>query len=208
MGILLIVFSIYPTFVDVLRELTKSELTGLSSIGMYGSQYGYSAVNFILCYCTGAFIKQNEDQLYTIKTRTILWVIIVTVAVLTAWAVINDRIGFFTEKSAWEYCNPFVILSAFCFFLLFKKIKMNCIGAINSLAKETFTVYLLHNNFVTHIGIERIVNSNFVLMLIHMICSSILIYMICWIVYVIYSKLEKYMFLKLKKAIDLSVLDV
>jgi hypothetical protein len=202
-GLLFIVFSIYPTFVDVLREITKNELNGLSSVSAYGSQYGYSAVNFILCYCVGVFIKKNEDQLNAIKTRTLMLISGGTVLTLTVWAVINDKIGFSTEKSAWEYCNPLVIISAFCFFLLFKRIKMNPSGVINSLAKGAFTVYLLHINFVTHIGIDRYASGNFILMLIHMICSSVLIYIICWCIYVVYSMFEKFIFSKLKKVVML-----
>ena len=52
-----LLFSVYPTLVDIFRELTGKEWNGLSSIGMYGSQWGYSVVNFLLMYILGAYIK-------------------------------------------------------------------------------------------------------------------------------------------------------
>ena len=54
MVILIFLFSIYPTCVDVLGEITRKEYVGLSSIGMYGSQWGYSIINFSLMYIIGA----------------------------------------------------------------------------------------------------------------------------------------------------------
>ena len=55
MVILIFLFSIYPTCVDVLGEITRKEYVGLSSIGMYGSQWGYSIINFSLMYIIGAY---------------------------------------------------------------------------------------------------------------------------------------------------------
>lgn len=45
--IILSVFSIYPTLVDILTELTGSNLCGLSSISWIGSINGYTIINFI-----------------------------------------------------------------------------------------------------------------------------------------------------------------
>lgn len=51
--IIFIVFSIYPTAIDLLEEIFNKELVGMSTIGIYGSQYGYTIVNFILMYLIG-----------------------------------------------------------------------------------------------------------------------------------------------------------
>ena len=46
--ILIVTFSIYPTLVDLLEEILQRNFYGLSTVGMYGSQYGYTIINFIM----------------------------------------------------------------------------------------------------------------------------------------------------------------
>ena len=206
--ILILLFSVYPTMVDVLIEVTKHSFKGLSSIGMYGSQYGYSIVNFTLCYCVGAYIRSESEHIAKVNTSKLVVGLLVCVAAMTIWSVINDSIGYFTEKTAWEYCNPLVIMSAVCAFLLFKRIKIKNSKFINSLAKGSFTVYLIHINLVTHVGVKFFVNKNILYLLLHMVLSSALIYFVCWIVYLIYSKLEKVVFGFIKKKYKLSVIEI
>lgn len=128
-------FSVYPTIVDVLIEVTKHNFNGLSSIGMYGSQYGYSIVNFIMCYCIGAYIRFESERISKVSNGILVGGLLSCVAIMTLWSAINDKIGYFTEKTAWEYCNPLVIVVAICAFLLFKRINIKNRRFINSLAK-------------------------------------------------------------------------
>ena len=39
--IFFMLFSIYPTGVDLLQEILGRDIVGISSVGMYGSQWGY-----------------------------------------------------------------------------------------------------------------------------------------------------------------------
>ena len=209
MILLFAMFSIYPTIVDVLTELTKHEFAGLSSIGAYGSQYGYTVVNFALCYCVGVYIKKNEEQIYGIRTNMLLLMLICSILILTVWSIINDLVGCaYSEKSAWEYCNPIVILSGVLFFLLFKKMNIGRNKVINLLAQGSFTVYLLHSNLISHIGIEDFVNKNIVFLALHMFFAAIVIYILCWCVYFVYSKIEQFVFANIKKLIHLPVFDI
>lgn len=205
---LILLFSVYPTIVDVLIEVTKHSFNGLSSIGMYGSQYGYSIVNFALCYCVGAYIRFESEHISKFNTSKLVVGLLACVTAMTIWSVINDSIGYFTEKTAWEYCNPLVIMSAVCAFLLFKRINIKNSKLINSLAKGSFTVFLLHGIFITHIGVENFVNKNILYLLLHMALTSALIYFVCWIVYLIYSKFEKVVFGFIKKKFKLSVIEI
>lgn len=59
--ILISAFSIYPTLVDLLFEIIGREIMGLSTIGAWGSQYGYTIVNFSLMYVIGAIIRKYDD---------------------------------------------------------------------------------------------------------------------------------------------------
>lgn len=81
---------------------------------MYGSQYGYSIVNFTLCYCIGAYIRFESEHLLKVRTKQLVTGLFSCVIIMTVWSAINDRIGFFTEKTTWEYCSPLVIMVAVC----------------------------------------------------------------------------------------------
>ncbi len=45
--LMFVLFSVWPTIVDVICQLTGSELRGLSTLGMYGSERGYTIMQFI-----------------------------------------------------------------------------------------------------------------------------------------------------------------
>ena len=205
---LILLFSVYPTMVDVLIEVTKHSFNDLSSIGMYRSQYGYSIVNFALCYCVGAYIRFESEDISKVNTSKLIGGLLACVIIMTVWSALNDRIGYFTEKTAWEYCNPLVIVSAVCIFLLFKRINIKNSKLINSLAKGSFTVYLIHINLVTHVGVKLFVNKNIFFLLLHMALSSALIYFVCWIIYLVYSKFEKVAFGYIKKKIKLPLIEI
>lgn len=55
LGLTLVLFSVYPTYVDVFSEITGREWNGLSTVGMYGSQWGYSFTNYI------SLVLKTED---------------------------------------------------------------------------------------------------------------------------------------------------
>lgn len=58
--VLLLIFSVYPTIVDIAQEIVGDEYIGLSTIGAYGSQWGYTIVNFTLMYIIGAYIRVQK----------------------------------------------------------------------------------------------------------------------------------------------------
>lgn len=185
---LVLAFSVYPIAVDLLQEIVGREFTGLSSIGMYGSQWGYSIVNFALMYIIGAYLRNSQKEIKV--SSTVVKVLSCTI-VLVIWAYINDLVGFGTERSAWEYCNPVVILLAVELFKLFSAIQIETSKWINEFAKGAFTVYLLHGYFLPYIQIEKFVQSNSVVMLIHVLLSAIIIYGVCFIVYKFYELVRK-----------------
>lgn len=185
MVILILLFSIYPTCVDALGEITRKEYVGLSSIGMYGSQLGYSIINFSLMYIIGAYLRKNPDTDSNIKH---IARILMVAAILTVWAFINDRTGFSTERSAWEYCNPLVIYMAVEIFRLFSNIDIGQKRFINRFAEASFTVYLLHNKFLKFLRIPQFVLKMPIIMLLHILISVLLIYTVCVVIYYAYSK--------------------
>lgn len=59
--VLFAIFSVWPTIVDLSGEILGKEWIGLSSVGMYGSEWGYSIVNFLLVYIIGAYLYHMSD---------------------------------------------------------------------------------------------------------------------------------------------------
>lgn len=185
--VLICLFSIWPTLVDVFSEIAGFQWNGLSSIGLYGSQWGYSIVNFVLLYIIGAYIRYREDDENNPSTTKLVFYIILCTVILTLWSGINDITGFFSEKSAWEYCNPIMILQSILIFQLFKKMNLKYNAIVNRLAKACFTVFLLQNFFLGKVNIQNYVTKHFFIMLIHMIIVVVTIYIICWIIFEIYN---------------------
>ncbi len=202
--ILFLFFSIYPTIVDLISEISKHQFIGLSSIGMYGSQWGYSIINFALCYITGAYLCLYKDLLFKVRKTKLLLCFIINIFIITVWSIINNYIGFYTEKSALEYCNPIIILNAIIIFLLFSKVEFKS-NIINKLSKATFTVFLCHSILIRKNIVEFIVLLNPIIMLLSIFLYAIVIYFIFYIVNVAFLILKKTIFKKLEEKIDLTI---
>lgn len=196
---MMVLFSLYPTIVDVLGEIRGEQFIGLSSVGMYGSQWGYTVVNFLLMYLIGAYINKNEDSISKLNNWKLIGLLFACVAIIAAWARINDYTGYFAERSAWEYCNPLIILVSIIVFILFNKMKIGVIRIINALAEAVFSVYLLHGVFLPHLKIESYVSKSVFLMLIHIIVCLAIIYLICWCINKVYHLVTDPIFSILKK---------
>jgi len=200
LAVLIILFSVWPTVVDILQEITGKEFRGLSTIGAYGSQWGYSIVNFSMMYMIGAWLKyRKDDEKMRVNHAPGIFI---AVCVLTVWACINDIIGYNVERSAWEYCNPVMIFLAVKIFLLFRQIEIRgrrLSKVINRLAQSSFSVYLLHFYLLPYIGIEKFVSSNVWTMVLHIIVSTVVIYLICWCVGEIYGYVSRPIYSVLKR---------
>ena len=102
--------------------------------------------------------------------------------------IMNDYTGFSTERSAWEYCNPLMILQAIYIFKLFKQFNFQS-SIVNELAKAAFTAYLSMNVFIGKLHVEKIVTGNPIVMLIHLFVSAVCLYMVFWVLYKVYDKI-------------------
>lgn len=195
--VFILLFSVWPTAVDVMAELKGEQWIGLSTIGMYGSQWGYTIINFMLMYFIGAFIRLFNVR---IPKRNCLILLSVLTILLVLWAYCNDYIGFFTERSAWEYCNPLVILMAVLWFEIFVQFEIRYNKIINRLAKASFMVFLLHSIFIEQLQIERFSAMALWAVLLHLVLSIVGIYIVCWIAYEIYNHtVQKWLEMMFKK---------
>ena len=199
--LLVILFSVWPTMVDVIQVLAGREFQGLSTIGMYGSQRGYTAVNFLLLYVIGAFIRIEKKYMKKPSLKVITGLLMICIGLLTVWSLYNT-------STAWEYCNPLVILLAILTFLLFVNIDLGANRIINHFAKATFSVFLLHSLFLHHISIQWHVTKSSWVMLLHIAVSAVGIYLVCWVGHCVYSSIVTPVFRKIADRIQLPSLDL
>lgn len=175
-----VIFSVWTIGVDVLEEIIGRELNGLSTIGMYGSQKGYSIINFMLVYLVGAYIGRVKPQF---KCSTLLISLFTVLALNYGWALLE--LNFANGDTAFNYNNPLVIIIAAIILMLF--LKMNFENKIiNELAKGTFTCFLIHNLFFRFAYIEKVIGTNVFFVFLHMIAVGVVFYLISYLVYKIY----------------------
>lgn len=176
----LLVFSFWPSTLDAISTITGMDLNSLSPLGTQGSGNGYTIVNFVLMYFLGAYLKKSVGVRNTISIFISLTVYVLCIVFLMFYS----RISF---SGALAYCNPFVIVQAVALFKVFQTLRIKS-RLINSIAGGSFGVYLLHSYFFQYIQIERFVTRSIFLIPLHVIVSSIMIYIICAVIYWIYSK--------------------
>lgn len=178
LGLVVLLFSIWPTVLDVFWEATGMHFNGMYPMSSGGSQYGYSLLNFVMMYLIGAYFRRfNVGK--QCKGIVLLLGMVACVGVLVIW-----QLRF--AQSARSYANPLVIAVGSMVFLLFRRLSIRS-QLINTVAKGAFTCFLVHDAFLLHIGIEKVVNQSLLVLLGHMIASVVLIYGISWIVWRIYT---------------------
>lgn len=195
--LLMALFSLWPTGVDVFSGLTNTEWIGLSTVGIDGDQGGYTVVNFALMYFAGAYLRKMPQKEYSVKK--ILLIYIFDIGAITLWALSSQAEYLDISGSAWIYCNPLVILSAMLIFVMFKQLPEWNNRLINSAAKGCFTVFLGHTFFLPYIGVQKFCSMPWVVVMLHIFASCVVIYGICWILYLIYEKISSCVFHRLEK---------
>lgn len=195
-----LIFSVYAIVVDVLSDFRGDNLNGLSSVGLYGSQSGYTIVNFIMMYIIGAYIRLNDEKMSNYKNRKLIPIFFALVIVDMIWfnalKLLNIK-----SQTAHSYLNPIVVMMAVVAFLIFKNIDIGSKSVINNLAKGSFTVFLAHSYMITSIKIESFVNENILILLAHIVISVVGIYLICWVLFFVYEKVTMPIYTLIEKKI-------
>ncbi len=176
---LLVLFSIEPYVVELLEQQTGMNFVGLSFVSAYGNGDGYNIVNFVLMYIIGLWIRRREDMLKQVSAWLIAVAWIIDVAIIV-WIMQYDW------NYSLEYLSPFVIIQAALLFVLFSRLNIQS-RIINSLAKATFSVYLLNGYMLHYVDVNKIVAQNIIVMIVEMALVTIVIYLLCWILELIYS---------------------
>lgn len=180
--ILLILFSFYPTLIDSYQIVMQHEYMGISPVGAWGQQHGYTIVNFLLCYCLGAWYRLNTK--WNPNISRVVTGVIVSVLLIYLWYKIENRYFLHTaslvEYNAFSYSNPFVLLISFLALLLFSKWSFKN-RIINVLAKASFVCYILHLSILPHLHIEQFARSGGIGLFVHLLLSVVAIYIVSWV---------------------------
>ena len=130
-----------------------------------------------------------------------LIILILDTFLLTVWQ-------YYDGSTARAYCNPLVILSAIVIFLIFLNLQVKENKLIVHLAKGAFTVFLLHQIFLPYAKIEQFVSGSVILLLAHIGITCIVVYFVCYIIYIVYDFVMTPIFAVLKRFIGKRVFDV
>lgn len=125
-------FSVYPTLVDMLEECTKREFHGLSSISLMGSGSGYTIVNFTIVYMIGAILRKN-DIASKVKNLHLYAAFLISLIIIYIWEKA-------LPNTALIYSNPILIIESICIFLIFAKMNVKS-KFINTVAPASFTCF-------------------------------------------------------------------
>lgn len=139
--LLVCLFSIETWIVDVLYRISDKTYDGLSTVGLLGSQNGFTIVNFVLLYFIGAYIQRNYEKICEIKTVRVLS------ALILIWSIMF--LSIFAQKNGMDlavqnYNSPFVIVFAAVVMIFFLRLKIDS-KIINELSKATFTCYIVQS---------------------------------------------------------------
>ena len=179
--VLFTLFSCWTFFVDIIEALNGDSILGLSTVGMYGNQYGYTIVNFLLIYFIGAYIRKNSVSISKSKALTGM---VVCFAILFASSLAEHMLGF-ENTISWNYNNPFVIIMA-VFVLLFFNAFNFVSKPVNELAKGSFTCFLFHVGLLNYVLIEKFCTGNIIMLILHQLSVAVALYIVSYVVYKIY----------------------
>ena len=123
-------FSIYPLIIEVVNYYHLPDETqyfrGVSTIGLEGSQAGYTIVNFLFLYVIGCALRDKEKEIEKIPVYIFILLLVADIGAIFGWTRIENKITnldiFYT--TALNYENPLVILEAILFFILFKRMNL------------------------------------------------------------------------------------
>nr|WP_255565972.1 acyltransferase family protein [Desemzia sp. RIT 804] len=179
-------------FFCIWQFIEKIEVIGVS--GGFGLNY------FIFLYFFGGYINKYKFVIKDLRARTYLMLYIIfaifnTVVYIYGTNHSTEFLLFKRISRLYSYNSPLVLIIAYCIFQYFHNIKVKS-SLINYIAKYVFGIYLIHENqYVREILwrnlgiIEDVISSNQYLFLLKILKFSTLIFLSCWILSLIISKL-------------------
>ena len=162
----LILFAVSPILNAFIKSCTNKELGYyillfyfLSTIGGYLMSFhdfneGMSALSLMGLYLIGAYLKETDIKLFTLKAKYNLIIYLALGFCLVIFSIILIKIG--VTSSLYGYLNPVIIVMSIYLFLFFKKINIGYYKQINYLSASAFSIYLFHYNPIIFGQIQKI----------------------------------------------------
>lgn len=177
--IMLIVFSVWPSALELITVLTGMKLTSICPLGTQGSGAGYTLIHFIMMYFLGAYLKLHPTE----KQKNAWIPALAVYCGCTVLLVLYSKVYW---AGALSYCNPLVIVQATALFQLFLSFQLKN-RWINKIAGCSFGVYLLHINFFRYFPVQSQATGNPWMIPLHVAWTAVRIYAICAVIYWIYG---------------------
>lgn len=192
--LLLVIFSFYSYFIDIL-SVVFGVSHSLSSISSSGSNDGYTIVNFVLMYFLASYIKKYGFDKYDNKKLVAIFVINLMIIFFLSTTVVY--------KKAWNYNSPFVIINSLIIFIMFMKMDFNS-NIINELSKAAFSCFLFHANILKLLKntTKQILSYGAPTFIFYHLSLAILLYLLSYVVYFLYNSIVSKNIYKIIKRID------
>lgn len=184
LGFFITFYSIWPMVLGIIESINKY-YEAWSTIGRCGDFAGYHIITFILMYCIGSCIRLNKiDEKMSLRHA---------LCGLTAMILIDFCLRLIPINSTpWHiarwYSNIFVIGMTFYSFILFKKLRIKS-SIINTFATCAFTIYLIHTKLFIVVDTVSVIRQPIPLSLATILCFIIVVCVISFILYKVYSLL-------------------
>lgn len=187
-------------------------ITGLEAF----SNDGYSLYNFIFLYFIGAYLRNypiEENYIFKRCSKNLLRIILLfifiscpimnylitttSISLLNINSIIDEIAHNFISLNI-AYSNPFIIIQAISFFLLFSIINIKS-RFINNVSKLTIGIYLIHDNNLVREKLYTVTNINTgpinsYLFIIYALVIAIAIFVICAIIEKIRQAIFKFIY--------------
>lgn len=194
-----ILYSVLPFITDFI------DIEGISTYSLDGDQRGFNIVNFVLMYLIGCALREIEDNKDAVKKEVarilhineksirsrILPVLFITdVGLILAFIYFGS---YFMDHHPYMsrmfyYNNPLIIMEAVLLLMMFKRLKIRDNKVINFLARSTFTVYIIHLHAIRILKVGTVMIDDALQMLCFMISIAILIFIICFVCFLVYDQ--------------------
>ena len=139
LGVMLVLFSVWPTVMDCVQAQFGLKYTDISFISADGNGRGFTFVNFVLLYLIGGYIRKygSNDGKYKNLFYLLFFAsmsVVISLVLPKLWGT-NGIIG---------YESVIVIIQAVSMFEFFSKLNIKYNAVINFFAKASFGVFLAH----------------------------------------------------------------
>ena len=186
--VLSFLFLVEPTFAEIVEGIKGSPIYGISTIGILGAEWGYTIVTFICLYFLAAYIREYGSFWPAQWNVTVYFA---SLGLLFGLKLVELSIG--RSIGAEHYMNPILVVNALAVFKIFNNYEFRS-RIINFIAKGCFTVFILHTSLIKYFSVVEYLNSNIIMFIIHWIQCVIIIFVLCDVIGIIYTTIEKIIF--------------